>query len=365
MNEEKNTPQMIKEARLNKLYKDFHDTWRYLLSKWLIIVVFGLGFAGVGLAISFLIKPKYTANMAFVLVEKGSAGGGLASLASNFGLGGLLGAGSDNAFSGDNLLEIIKSRYAVEKALLTPITFENEEMTMIDAYIMFNGLHKKWQKSKKVELRSLSYPLEQKREDYTRMQDSVLYSVYTDFIKNEGLTVLRKDKNKGLVNVAFTSKNEVFSKLFIENLINQTIQFYIETRTGQSSMNIEKMEHTADSIKRLYEEALYSSASISQVNINTAFQTAAVPRIKQENNAQLYGAVYAEVLKNLETLKLEMARQAPIIQLIETPRYPLKKDKLGKMKALVIGGFTGGFLILIILLGKRVNFFNVMLKLFL
>jgi uncharacterized protein involved in exopolysaccharide biosynthesis len=110
------------------------------------------------------------------------------------------------------------------------------------------------------------------------------------------------------------------------------------------------MEHTADSIKFLYETALEQSSSMSGVNVNRALQTAMVPKLKQEYDAQLYGTVYAEVLKNLETLKLDLARETPIIQIIDTPRYPLKKDKLGKIKGTALGGIFAGFMVVFYLL---------------
>ncbi|MDD3196201.1 MAG: hypothetical protein PHU68_10455 [Paludibacter sp.] len=59
----------------------------------------------------------------------------------------------------------------------------------------------------------------------------------------------------------------------------------------------------------------------------------------------MYAAVYGEVLKNLETLKLDLARETPLVQIIDTPRYPLKKDKLGKIKGIALGGFLAGVLI--------------------
>jgi len=111
------------------------------------------------------------------------------------------------------------------------------------------------------------------------------------------------------------------------------------------------MQAKADSIRRLYEASLYRSAGYSQVNINPALQFAAVPKIKQENNAQLYATVYTEVLKNLETLKLDLARETPIVQIIDTPRFPLEKERLGKAKAMATGGVLGGFLIVFYLLG--------------
>lgn len=339
------------EVSLKLVIKKIRLSLDYLLSKWVLIIIFGIVGAAVGFVLSYIVKPKYTAHLSFALIER-SSGGGLASLASSFGFSGILGGGSGSAFSGDNLLEIIKSRYAIEKTLLTPVEFYGQKKTLIDAYIQFNNFHKYWRKSDVSELKTLSYPIDQQRETFSRVQDSILSEVYQSFVQSNALTVVRKDKKIGIVNVDFTSKDEQFSKLFVDYLMKQTTQFYSETRTAQSRANIEMMEHTADSIKNLYESALYNSASFSQVNINTALQTAAVPRIKQENSAQLYGAVYAEVLKNLETLKLDMARETPIVQIIDTPRYPLKKDRLGKLKGIVFGGFVGGVIIVFFLLGS-------------
>ncbi|MGB4413972.1 MAG: hypothetical protein WBI53_03690 [Paludibacter sp.] len=339
------------EISMIEIVSKLKQYWSYLLSKWVIICIFGFGGAAIGLLASFLTKPKYTAHLSFALVEK-STGGGLADLASSFGYGGLVG-GNNGAFSGDNLLEIIQSRYAVEKTLLTPVNYRGQNKNLVEVYIDFNDLRKKWQKKKKnKDLQQLSYPIDQKCESFNRTQDSVLFTIYDEFIKSQALTVTRKNKKVSIVNVNFTSKDEMFSKLFVEKLMDQTYRFYKETKTSQSRANINMMQHTADSIKGLYETALYKGAGFSQVNVNQALQFAAVPRIKQENNAQLYGTVYAEVLKNLETLKLDMARETPIVQIIDTPRLPLEKEKLGKIKGVFTGGILGGFLIVAYLLGS-------------
>jgi len=179
----------------------------------------------------------------------------------------------------------------------------------------------------------------------------VMNGFYNEIIKSKSLSIARKDKKLSFVNVSFTSKDEVFSKLFEEKLMAETYGFYKETRTAQSRANINMMQAKADSIKKLYESSLYKSAGYSQVNINQALAFAAVPKQKQEYNSQLYATVYTEVLKNLETLKLDLARETPIVQIIDTPRFPLEKEKLGKIKAVAIGGMTGAFLIVFYLLG--------------
>ncbi len=338
---QKNTYQELTLTDLGTLLRRW---WKAMLGKWLIIVIVGLAGGAAGLGASFIVKPKYTAHLSFALIEKGGSGGGLASLASSFGLGGLFGGGG-SAFSGDNLLQILQSRYAVESTLLTPVEFDGQKMTMMDAYARFMELDKGWKKSNDPQISGLSYPIGQDRSTFTRAQDSVLYEVYFQFVTSRLLKVTRRDKKISIVTVDFKSKNEQFSKLFVEELMNRTYEFYKDTRTSQSRVNIDIMQHTADSIRNLYESAMAKSAGISQVNINQAYSMAAVPRMKYENDAQMYGAVYGEVLKNLETLKLDLARETPLVQIIDTPRYPLKKEKLGKIKGVALGGFLAGVLI--------------------
>ena len=340
------------EISLKELIQKAKEGWQYLLSKWIIILVFGLGGVVIGLVVSLMTKPKYTAHLSFALVEKSAGGGGLADLASSFGLSALLGGGSNGAFSGDNLLEIMQSPHTIDQTLLTPVDYQGKKENLIEAYIQFNELREKWANNEKnKELQTLSYPIGQKRETFTRTQDSVLNSIYDKIIKSNALTIARKDKKLSFVNVNFTSQDEAFSKLFVEKLMAETYKFYRETKTAQSRANINMMQAKADSIRHLYEASLYRSAGYSQVNINQALQFAAVPKIKQENNAQLYATVYTEVLKNLETLKLDLARETPIVQIIDTPRFPLDKERLGKAKAMATGGVLGGFLIVFYLYG--------------
>ena len=340
------------EISLKELLQKAKEWWQYLLTKWILILVFGLGGAAIGLVTSLLTPPKYTAKLSFALVEKSAGGGGLADLASSFGVSSMLGGGSSGAFSGDNLLEIMQSPHTIEQTLLSPVVYQDKKQNLVEAYIQFNELRDKWQKQEdNKELQTLSYPVGQKRESFTRTQDSVLNSIYDKLIKSNALTIARKDKKLSFVNVNFTSKNEIFSKLFEEKLMEVTYRFYKETKTAQSRANVNMMQAKADSIRRLYESSLYRSAGYSQVNINQALAFAAVPKLKQEYNSQLYATVYTEVLKNLETLKLDMARETPIVQIIDTPRFPLEKERLGKAKAMAIGGVLGGFLIVFYLLG--------------
>ena len=76
-------------------YNPFISIWKYFL---VFICV-----ANIGLV--YTTPPTYTATLTFALEEGESGGGSLSGLASQFGYN--IGGG---AFTGDNLLELMKSR---------------------------------------------------------------------------------------------------------------------------------------------------------------------------------------------------------------------------------------------------------------
>ncbi len=348
--EKKYRVKKIEKVSMPELLIQLRNIWTYLLRKWVIICVFGFGGSAIGLIMSLIQQPSYTATLTFLLVENSGGGSGLASLASSFGFGDF--GSSNGAFSGGNLLEIIKSKSSIEKTLLTPVEYRGKKQNLIELYLQFSGRIETWNNQTKIpELKTLTYPVGQSRLTFSRIQDSVLNSIYNEISVSQSLTINKNDKKTDMVKIDFTSGNEFFSKRFVESIMDETYRFYIDTKTSQSKANIDIMQATADSIKRLYDASIYKSASATQFNINPALQLAAIPRIKQEANVELYGRVYAEILKNIETLKLDMARQQPIVQIIDSPRYPLKVNRLSKSKGMIIGGILGGSLIVLLLLG--------------
>ena len=52
----------------------------------------------------------------------------------------------------------------------------------------------------------------------------------------------------------------------------------------------------------------------------------------------------AEVVKNLETLKLSLINQTPVIQVLDTPKYPLFDQRIPIVYFLLIG-FSAGIVL--------------------
>ena len=65
-------------------------------------------------------------------------------------------------------------------------------------------------------------------------------------------------------------------------------------------------------------------------------------------------AILTELVKQNELAKVALRKETPLIQVIDQPILPLKKEKFGKAKGIVLGGILGGFFIVLILISRFV-----------
>jgi hypothetical protein len=309
----------------------------YLKSKWLIIAIFSLVGGVLGIAYAILKKPTYTAVSTFVLEDKSSGGGGAmsqyAGLASLAGID--MGGGNGGLFQGDNIIELYKSRLMIEKALLSNINLNGKSEKLIDLYIDFSGFRHSLEKQ------DLNVAFNDSVANFNRHQDSLI-NVFTETINKSILMVSKPDKKLSIIRVEVTSKNEVFSKLFSDKLVEMVNKFYIQTKTKQSSQILTLLQHQADSVRSSLNSSISGVASSIDAapNANPLLQSLHVPSQKRQVDVQANTAIYAEVIKNLEATKMSLRQETPLIQLIDSPVYPLKVTKTGK-----VAGFITGFIL--------------------
>ena len=337
------------EISLKELVQKAGAWFAYFKSQWKIIFLAGIIGGLLGLGYSYTKKTIYTAKLSFALEEKGTGGGNLSSLAAQFGLGGI-GGSEGGVFSGGNMIELLKSRFLIEKTLLSTVTINGKSDLLLNRYIRFNKLDQKW--ANKKNLAGLKFT-NADRTKFTLQQDSVLGVISIGLMKNN-IAVAQQDKKLSIINVVFASTDEIFAKVFSEKLIETVTDFYIETKTKKSRGNVMLLQNRADSVQRELNAALYGRAQFGDQNMGLIRQQAAVPKLKQEMRVQMLGTLYGELVKNLEFAKLTLMREEPLVQIIDQPILPLPKARLGKLKAMVISGFLFGFLSLLGLGGMRI-----------
>lgn len=342
--------QETEEISLKELIQQIGETWAYLKTQWVKLLLMGLLGGLGGFFYAKYQKPEYTAKLTFALAEGGDKVGGLGSIASQFGVD--LGGSSGGAFSGDNLLELMKSRLLIEKTLLTAVDSNGKQKLLINQYIDFH-------KPKKPKARKPTDPItvtftedQVDQERFSLAQDSFLGKVCADLAKDH-LTVSKVDKKLAIVSVTFKGKDEWFAKHFTQVLTQNVTEFYVETKTRQMRKNVTMMEHKVDSVKQALGRAMYGVASEVDGNQFLVRGVAKVPQAKKQLEIQVLSTMYGELLKNLELSRALMAKDQPLIQLIDQPRFPLEKQKSSKIMTTVSVAVLFGILGIITLLLRR------------
>ena len=349
---EKNKNVQEDEISLKELILKIREWWQYLWSKKWIIIAAGLVGALLGLGYSFIKKPIYTATTTFVL-ESGDKGGGLGAYAGVASMMGIdLGGGGGDMFQGDNILDFYKSRKMIEKALFSPVDTGSNQ-PLIEKYIEINELRKAW--AEKEELKKLQFKVgdfELAKRD--RLRDSVVGSI-VEAISKSYLSVAKPDKKLSKIQVDVKSTNEVFAKRFNEEMVQNVNDFYVQTKTKKSLDNVAILQRKTDSVRAVMNGAIYNAAAVSDAtpNMNPTRQVQRVAPIQRaQASAETNKAILGSLIQNLEMSKMALMKEAPLLQIVDGPVYPLSKEKFGKAKGIVLGGLIFGFFMTFFLLIK-------------
>lgn len=341
------------EISLKELIEKGKEWYAYLLSQWKIIVLAGVIGAAFGLVYSITKKPVYTATLTFALEDEKSGGGlgGALGLASSFGID--LGSGGGSIFTGSNLNELFKSRTMVERTLLSPVTVNGKVISLAEMYIQNNEWRDSWNKNPK--FKNIQFLPETKRKYFTRLHDSILGVIYQNLSKNS-LSVAQKDKKISIISMDVASSDELFSLYFCEALARQVGKFYIATKSKKARINMEILKRQTDSIRAELNNAItgVAVATDNTFMLNPALNVRRTPSARRQVDVQANTAILTELVKQTELAKVTLRKETPLIQVIDRPILPLSKERFGKAKGLVMGGFLAGFLIVFGLIVRRI-----------
>lgn len=333
---------------LKEVFKNLVEWFGYFLSKWKILLLAGIIGMGLGALVSIYKKPVFHAETSFVL-EEGEGGGigqmsGLASLV-GVNLGSL--GSTSGLFQGDNIMELYRSDRMLREALLSP--FNNRQL-LIDRFVEFQKLDQKW--ASKVNFSALDFSVS--REKFSVTQDSVVMEV-SKLIRENQLSVSKPDRKLSIIQVSISSKDELFAKAFNEKLVEKVNSFYLETKTKKTGENLAILQTQADSVRLILDQSIgaYASATDRVPNANPLLSSATVESRKRQIDVQATGAVYQELVKNLEIAKVNHRNNSPLIQIIDSPRLPLKRSEIRLVKGIVLGAIITGIIVIFGLYFRR------------
>lgn len=116
------------------------------------------------------------------------------------------------------------------------------------------------------------------------------------------------------------------------------------------------LQRQTDSIRRELNGAItgVAVANDNTFNLNPALNVRRAPSARRQIDVQANTAILTELVKQSELAKVTLRKETPLIQVIDNPILPLKKEKFGKLKGIVLGGFFTGFLLVLYLILKRI-----------
>lgn len=338
----------INENSLKDLVVKGNEWLTYLKTKFKIILICAIIGAALGFAYAIIKKPVYVATLSFGIED--DKVGGSSNIASQLGLD--IGAKSNGLFNGQNLLILLKSRSMIENALLSSVEHNGKLLTLMELHVTISKAREKW--SAKPYLKNVIFPLNANRANFARVQDSIL-GVTANVISLKSLTVNQLDKKSSIVDIEFKSQNEKFAKLFVDNLIKVVSDYYVSTKSKKAKNNLDILVRQTDSIRGVLNGNI-SSVAVANDNtfaLNPAMNVRRVPSARKQVDVQANTLILSELVKQCEVAKVNLRKETPLIQIIDPPILPLKVEKVGKLKGLILGGFLGGFLIVIFFIAKR------------
>lgn len=339
---------------LRELTKRLQFWLLFFISQWKILLLAGIVGLGLGALVSILKKPVYHGETSFVLEESDMGGlnqmSGIASLV-GVNLGSL--GSSSGLFQGDNIMELYRSDNMIGKTLLSP--FDSSQL-LLERYIVFHELDEKWKR--KVDLNSLDFSIP--RENFTVTQDSVVKEI-AKLIRDRQLSVEKPNRKLTIIQVTISSKDERFAKVFNETLVERVNTFYFETKTKKTAENLGILQTQADSVRIILDESLLAFASSTDriPNPNPLMQAATIDARKKQVDVQASTAVYSEIVKNLEIAKVNHRNNSPLIQIIDSPRYPLRRTEIKLVKGMVLGALLLGIFTLFYLYFRQLYILHI------
>ena len=330
-------PNARTEYGAGKIQQSLTEFIYYLIKKWWLFLIVGIIAGLVGIYYASKQKITYQSRLTFALDDGNEGLSGALSLAAQFGLS--LG-GSSNVFAGDNIIEILKSRRIVEKVLLSVDTFNNQPYTLIEYFQQIR-------KDADSETKEVHFPAGQLKSTFSYLQDSILYTTYSDFV-NDLIVAGKPDRKLSIYEVNVTLPDEKLTKVFTERLVTETNNMYIDISSSKAKKTLDVLEERVASMKGNLGASISGRASSQDANINPAFATSQVPALRQQANIQAYGSAYGELFKNLEMARFQYLNKIPLMQIIDPADYPMKKIRMGKLKTGIIFAISSGLLLVFI-----------------
>lgn len=327
--------------------QDFMVIWQargmnvlsYLLKRWYFLIIAAIAAGVMGYMMARKVKPVYTADISFVLSTDQKDRNNFAGLASQLGFDGIS-SSPDNIFSGDNIIELFKSRKLIMATLLSVVDSTSHQ-TLVNyiAKSQYDSVYRK------------TGPFNQNPDTYSAAQKRLFRKISLEAGKS--FMVFKKDKKLVFYLISAKSTNPRIALYLSKYMLDQTSRYFIDTKTRVAASSVQLLQHEADSLAGVLSNIYSSTAAMNDRTYNLNPSITVQRSGSQFNQAKLaaFSAAYVEVMRNLEVAKISLQKETPLYRIIDEPELPLLPVKPSAFKYSIFGMAAGFFLMVLILGG--------------
>lgn len=171
------------------------------------------------------------------------------------------------------------------------------------------------------------------------------------FPKTESRKLLKKrltatfDDKSGIFSLKFKDINPVFAQRVVEFAVSYYEQRFAEMGLDKHKLEQEGLEKslqtTLDEIKRLESEAV--GLERKTVNAYGSVPSIALEATRLNREIQVQEQIYGQLKARYELLKIDMASEMPVFQVLDYPQVPEMKSEPSRGKLCIIATFAGLF----------------------
>jgi uncharacterized protein involved in exopolysaccharide biosynthesis len=257
------------------------------------------------------------------------------------------GSNSSGVFQGESLVKVFLTRNMIERSLLNKVEIRG------DSVVLANYLFPQTKPGKKKVFKKVQFSADRSKHDL--LTDSALYELHK-FVLSKMLSVNKPDKRQGIIHVKTTHNDPMVAMRFSETLVQTVSDFYVETLTKKARFNLKVLQEEADSVQRVLNINLEESAIESDLNVNPIRQTLRITQNRKLIDLQVSVSLYGEVVKNLKLAEIQLRKQTPLIQIIDSPREPLNLVGFLWWEWMMYGSIAGAMGALFLAYRKTTNY---------
>lgn len=310
--------------------------WKEVFIKHIFKILFaGLIGGAIGFTYAYLSVPVYNAQLKFVM--RSDPGSGLSSGLA--GLSSILGSGTGAGGTGSGLervIELIGSDRIIGNAILKKAEVNGKNDLLVNHYINLQGYNKQWEKDSL--LSRVQFPSGILFADLNYPQRKAIKMIIGSLIGKDNTSKLIAksfDKKSGVVTLAVTYKNEDFAIQLTNSIYQEVIEFYSEQSLAATSNNVQVLIQKADSIRRELDATRRAFAKNSDQALGLLLQEDKVENKSLSFKENMLSLMYAEVQKNLETLRYIEASSMPSFSIIDYPYSPIVPKTKNKISSCI------------------------------